>query len=822
LKYFKTVKSHRLTLAIAGMLSLLWFIYRTGTKPTRIRYPCQRAALVQIQTSFVLIIAPFFSALTSYLSSKKKALLLIPLISLGAIVTIPTIHLSDRVDVSNQSAVLDLQPRLATANSSVSDVFFINNASGPEGNLDFAMQKLIDLMESRSSFFYSTSENPSGLFRKDDVIIIKISCQSDRRGGTNTDLLKSLIQKIVDHPDGFDGEIVVADNGQGIGWLDWYETNSFDRRQSAQDVVDHFSSSYKVSTYLWDTIRKVVVSEYDSGDLNDGYVVDPEPDPATSMRVSYPKFRTAFGTYISMRKGVWNVGASTYHSAKLKVINMQVLKSHELYGVTGCVKNYMGVLSQFLSDGHHLIGKGAMGTEMAKTRFPTLNILDCIWVNANPIESGKSAPPVGPVTPYEDASYTNVIAASVDPVALDYLASKYVLMPAAFAKGYKEVSSLDPDNSERVAGLWESFHNYLKRSMEQLKLAGFQVTMNETEMNMFVDEYFPKIHQGNLVITSDYVTTIEGRFDINGSIIVEENATLYLKNAVINFRQMANGQHNMTFRNTLRGKPHLRVENATIATSKYFLPVYFYSSSATIVELNATNFVELRSHGSNVSISGSRLDSLYVWGSSIVTLSNSIVRNLCSELSDVTVSNCTIGWLSGLDSNKVKALNSTIKDELKLRGQCVVWLMNSTSTHYNLSGGGAIYIYWYLNVHAVDSEGTDVSYANVTAIFPNATVAESELADAQGWAKLTLMERLMTASGSHPVGNYTVTAKYKTYEGQKSVNITGNQQITIILSYSQRIKPEPFPILLPLLLALITIVIAVALRKLLRSHSQRY
>jgi hypothetical protein len=27
---------------------------------------------------------------------------------------------------------------------------------------------------------------------------------------------------------------------------------------------------------------------------------------------------------------------------------------------------------------------GGMGTEMAQTRFPALNIIDAIWVNANP------------------------------------------------------------------------------------------------------------------------------------------------------------------------------------------------------------------------------------------------------------------------------------------------------------------------------------------------------------------------------------------------------------------------------------------------------
>ena len=41
----------------------------------------------------------------------------------------------------------------------------------------------------------------------------------------------------------------------------------------------------------------------------------------------------------------------------------------------------------------------------------------------------------------------------------------------------------------------------------------------------------PDIYQGDLVLQGNNVTIIEGRFDINGSIIVEENATLILRNA---------------------------------------------------------------------------------------------------------------------------------------------------------------------------------------------------------------------------------------------------------------------------------------------------
>jgi hypothetical protein len=60
---------------------------------------------------------------------------------------------------------------------------------------------------------------PDGLIAADDLVLIKVNCQWGERGGTNTDLVRGLVRKIIEHPDGFRGEIVVVDNGQGRGLL---------------------------------------------------------------------------------------------------------------------------------------------------------------------------------------------------------------------------------------------------------------------------------------------------------------------------------------------------------------------------------------------------------------------------------------------------------------------------------------------------------------------------------------------------------------------------------------------------------------------------
>jgi len=365
-----------------------------------------------------------------------------------------------------------------------SDIFVANGALGE----DCGIIQLIDLMRNHGTLFYKSAavtegRAPKGLIGRKDTIIIKVNCQWDERGGTNTDLLKALIGRMAGHPDGFVGEIVVADNGQGQygstgrgGSFDYTRNNAEDISQSIEKVVDSFAG-YKVSTYLWDRITTKRVKEYAEGNNEDGYVIDGSKNPRTGLLVSYPKFKTRFGTLISFKLGVWHPETQSYDSDRLKVINVPVLKSHMIYGVTACIKHYMGVTSDKLTgqrgaSSHGAIGAGGMGTEIAETRFPVLNIVDAIWVNANP---GR-----GPGTPYESAARTNVIATSTDPVALDYWAAKRILIPTARHLGHSAVSSINPDNTTP-----HSFGYWLRLSMEEITRAGYQATVDEAHMNVY-------------------------------------------------------------------------------------------------------------------------------------------------------------------------------------------------------------------------------------------------------------------------------------------------------------------------------------------------
>ena len=478
-------------LALLAAVSAVWLILRTGTKPSRISYPCQKAAVANINL-FLIALAPPLAGLTTkllperILGSRITKVVLVTSLLVTMMFSTFTMFAINAAPAGNLAMVdLDLQSQTTTA-SSPSNLFIIQNASGSQGNMDAAMSALLSSMQSHGLNFFETDTTPTGLIGNNDVIIIKVNGQSPQRGGTNTDIAKSLVETIVNQTDGFTGEIVIADNGQDTGGVDMTESNAYDHSQSMTDVAEMFPA-YKVSAYSWWTIASSSVAEYSSGNYQDGYVVNATPNTITGVKVSYPKFQTAYGTYISLKNGVWNQTTETYDSSRLKLINLPIFKSHFYFGATACVKNYMGVGSQTLTQMHDTVGDGGMGTEMVETLFPTLNIIDCIWINANPFQPGSSIDsPCGPFTTYDEASYTNLIGASTDPVALEYWIAKHVAIPTAVQRGYSYTSSIDPDYEPITENLVQSYHHYLSASMNQIKNSGRQTTMLESEMNVYI------------------------------------------------------------------------------------------------------------------------------------------------------------------------------------------------------------------------------------------------------------------------------------------------------------------------------------------------
>jgi len=466
---------------IAGVFALLWLLLRSGARPSRFAYPCQQAALTSASLAFgAPLVAAVVAARRGLVSSMRRPARVIAAI-LGVIATIAVWGHVEGVDATQTW-------RLQPPSDYRAKVFNVTACpQQPEGDRFAGLDRLLELMGRNGLKFYrssgfSTLAAPDGIIGADDVVLIKINYQWPELGGTNTDLLSGLIRAIVDHPDGFSGEIVIVENTQEHSDGDFHrsENNSQDRTRSPRHVVRDFADlGHRVSIFGWRGLRRVAVDEFSQGDYSAGYVVL-DYDPDIGGRVSYPKFTSAFGSSISLRDGIWDSASERYDRSRLKFINLPVLKPHSGeygYGATACVKNYMGVVTARLdTSSHDAIRYGILGAVMREIGLADINILDCIWTSYNP--------QWGPWVSYDGhVTRTDQLVASTDPIAADIWAVRNILVPAFEILGFPPEPlprpSADPDDPE------SAFRTYLDNSMQQLLEGGYAVTNDVAAIDVF-------------------------------------------------------------------------------------------------------------------------------------------------------------------------------------------------------------------------------------------------------------------------------------------------------------------------------------------------
>jgi hypothetical protein len=459
---------------LLGLVALFWLLIRSGPKPSRLTYPCQQSAFGLATTAFGV---PFVAAVATGGAAFRQRLRSVE----GRIATVGLAILLLALMVYGFSELGSGPPLLSPPADHYPSIFLINDARGIEPGRFGGVDDLVTLMGSTGLKWHRSpttrlTSGPGGLIDRDDVVIVKVNSQWPQRGGTNTDVLRGIIRRIVEHPDGFVGEVVVADNGQGFGSLNRTENNAENTSQSAQNIVNEFANEgWSVSAKLWDTIRSTSVNEYSTGNMADGYVVNNVADAETQIKVSYPKFQSAFGSYVSYKEGIWSPQNGSYDPSKLVVINVPVLKSHSIYGITAAVKNHMGVVTTGIpTNSHNSVAIGGLGSVLAEVRLPDLTILDCIWVMARP--------GLGPAASYAQASRRNQLVSSTDPVALDMWAVKNILIPQIEANGYTstQYAAQDPDDPQ------STFRHYLDLSMSEMLAAGIPTTNDPTAFRLHV------------------------------------------------------------------------------------------------------------------------------------------------------------------------------------------------------------------------------------------------------------------------------------------------------------------------------------------------
>ena len=219
----------KLSFWVLGIGSAVWLLMRSGTNPKRLAYPCQKAAAATSlaflgYVGSLLGVTVVFRWFKSHISVGRFAVLL------GALVLLAGIQsngFSPAVPAFAASPVLPAW----TSPSAVSSIYAVTNIPVPLYSLnggvvptsvapadalhDSGVDALVNLMETQGDYFYKTAAHSNGSFGANDVIVIKVSNQWGLRNGTNTDVVKGIIYRLVQHPEGFTGAVIIAENVQG-------------------------------------------------------------------------------------------------------------------------------------------------------------------------------------------------------------------------------------------------------------------------------------------------------------------------------------------------------------------------------------------------------------------------------------------------------------------------------------------------------------------------------------------------------------------------------------------------------------------------------
>jgi hypothetical protein len=179
------------------------------------------------------------------------------------------------------------------SSSQKSQIFRVYACPAHDGQLrHVGLDTLLDLLAENGLKFYRTNQDhqwggPAGIIDANDVVLIKVNCQWKCRGTTNTDVLRGLIYRILQHPDGFKGEVVIFENGQGRGGFDgitqggsayasWPEIDNeiyVNAEEQNLLTVDYLVYTVfkndPVSSFLLDPIRSIFIPGSDN--ITNGY-----------------------------------------------------------------------------------------------------------------------------------------------------------------------------------------------------------------------------------------------------------------------------------------------------------------------------------------------------------------------------------------------------------------------------------------------------------------------------------------------------------------------------------------------------------------------
>lgn len=180
----------RLGYIVPGLASLGWLGLRSGTRPSRLVYPCQRVAATNA-LGFLTYVVALISSMRAYRCMRKCLTLGRVVLLIFGLMLLVLLQGERSVFSAPVRASLDLPAW--TSPDAISDVFAVTNVPTPTVSLDGGVipqgvsaadalhgdgvDALMDLMAAQGAYFYRTAQQPEGIVGPDDVVVIKVNNQ---------------------------------------------------------------------------------------------------------------------------------------------------------------------------------------------------------------------------------------------------------------------------------------------------------------------------------------------------------------------------------------------------------------------------------------------------------------------------------------------------------------------------------------------------------------------------------------------------------------------------------------------------------------------
>ena len=278
----------------------------------------------------------------------------------------------------------------------------------------------------------------------EDFVVIKGNAQWENQGYTHTGCIKGVIDNIL-NIDGYNGEILICDNVQGMEPYGFQSTPSQRLHNWSEHNWDSLAAEYQaagkpVATKRWINTETDLAGPI----LEDGWVRDFFDFKGMPTYLAYPVFESPLtpGTMIDMKNGIWREGS--YDGRQVKALFMPTLNNHgngwdDYSGVTSAIKSFFGATAINCSPNCLWNHNGNTYRHIHSISF-SLNRADYAGELVGRFINTMYSPSLyitaamwsGHYSRTGAATETKTVLACENPVTLDYIACKDVISPHAY------------------------------------------------------------------------------------------------------------------------------------------------------------------------------------------------------------------------------------------------------------------------------------------------------------------------------------------------------------------------------------------------------